>query len=315
MGTWDYTDTELPLNTTERSLHMKDMGGKGWELVSVSSNPVTGCHVFFWKRPQSRDVSKDHNGERFVTNMPEEQYRISETRKLQHEGTPPPTAKKSNQDISGPNYKEFPEPQVVMVVKYRPKEGCFDQFRNELYSRDYPNVIARHMGFNKQNEFVCVSLMESIDAALDLEGVGTSWLDSVDHLLIKYPNGSRTESFSGPVWGWYPEYNNLHTFRNGEKPLTVIVVKMKDGLVDQVKDIILHPSNSPANLFTCISQYKDTNDTYVYVGLDILESRIGADHYYLSGNSKPLTALVIPEMSREFFSDAEDFVWFNPKYF
>ena len=39
--------------------------------------------------------------------------------------------------------------------------------------------------------------MESIDAALDLEGVGTSWLDSVDHLLIKYPNGSRTESFLG----------------------------------------------------------------------------------------------------------------------
>ena len=315
MGTWDYLDTELPFNTTDRSLHMKDMGGKGWELVSVSSNPVTGCHVFFWKRPQSRDVNKDHNGERFVTNMPEEQYRIAKTRKLQHEGTHSPTAKKSNQDISGPNYKAFPEPQVVMVVKYRPKEGCFDQFRNELYSRDYPNVIARHMGFNKQNEFVCVSLMESIDAALDLEGVGTSWLDSVDHLLIKYPNGSRTESFSGPVWGWYPEYKNLNKFRNGEKALTVIVVKMKDDLVDQVKDIILQPSNSPSNLFTCISQYKDTNDTYIYVSLDTLESRIGADHYYLSGNSKPLTALVIPEMSREFFSDAEDFVWFNPKYF
>ncbi len=107
MGTWDYLDTELPFNTTDRSLHMKDMGGKGWELVSVSSNPVTGCHVFFWKRPQSRDVSKNHNGERFVTNMPEEQYRISETRKLQHEGTHSPTAKKYNQDISGPNYKVF----------------------------------------------------------------------------------------------------------------------------------------------------------------------------------------------------------------
>ncbi len=54
-----------------------------------------------------------------------------------------------------------------MVVKYRLKEGYFDQLRNDLYSRDYPNVIARHVGFNKQNEFVCVSLMESIDAALD----------------------------------------------------------------------------------------------------------------------------------------------------
>ena len=315
MGTWDYIDTELPFNTPDRSLHMKDMGGKGWELVSVSSNPVTGCHVFFWKRPRSRDVNKNDNGVGFVTNKPEEQSRNLETRKSQYEGTPSPSVQKSNQDISESNYKEFPEPQVVMVVKYRPKEGCFDEFRNELYSRDYPNVIARHMGFNKQKEFVCVSLMESIDAALDLEGVGTSWLDSVDHLLIKYPNGSRTESFSGPVWGWYPKYKNLNKCKDGEKALTVIVVKMKDDFVDQVKDIILQPSNSPNNLFTCISQYKDTNDTYIYVGLDNLESRIGAGDYYLSGNSKPLTTLVIPEMSREFFSDAEDFVWFNPKYF
>ena len=128
MGTWDYIDTELPYNTTNRSLHMKDMGGKGWELVSVSSNPLTGCHVFFWKRPQSQNVNKDLNGERFVTNMPEEQYSISETRKLQREGTPSPTVQRSNQDISELNYKEFPEPQVVMVVKYRPKEGYFDQF-------------------------------------------------------------------------------------------------------------------------------------------------------------------------------------------
>ena len=173
-----------------------------------------------------------------------------------------------------------------MVVKYRPKEGCFDQFRNELYSRDYPNVIAHHMGFNKQNEFVCVSLTESINAALDLEGVGTSSLDSVDNLLIKYPNGSRTESFSGPVWGWYPKYKNLNKFKNGEKALTVIVEKIKDELVDQVKDIILQPLNSPRNLFTCIAQYKDTNDTYIYVASDTLESGIGSGGYYLGGEQQ-----------------------------
>ena len=51
MVMWDYKDTELPFNTTDRSSHMKDMGGKGWELVSVSPNPESRCHVFFWKRP------------------------------------------------------------------------------------------------------------------------------------------------------------------------------------------------------------------------------------------------------------------------
>ena len=48
---WDYRDTELPCNTADRALHMKDMGGKGWELVSVSSNTVTACHVFFGNVP------------------------------------------------------------------------------------------------------------------------------------------------------------------------------------------------------------------------------------------------------------------------
>ena len=53
MVMWDYKDTELPFNTTDRSPHMKDMGGKGWELVSVSPNPESRCFVFFWKRPQN----------------------------------------------------------------------------------------------------------------------------------------------------------------------------------------------------------------------------------------------------------------------
>ena len=38
MVMWDYKDTELPFNTTDRSSHMKEIGGEGWELVSVSQN-------------------------------------------------------------------------------------------------------------------------------------------------------------------------------------------------------------------------------------------------------------------------------------
>ena len=312
---WDYIDTELPFNKADRSLHMKDMGSKGWELVSVSSNPVTACHVFFWKRSQSQDANKNDIPMYAETKKLKEQNSILNERERQNEATASTISNNSIQEIIESNYKNFPVPQVVMVVKYRPKEGCFEKFREELYGRDYPNVIARHMGFNKLNEFVCVSLMESIDAALDLEGVGTSWLDSVDHLLIKYPNGSRTESFSGPVWGWYPEYKNLKKFSNEAKAFTVIVVKIKDGLAEKVKNVILQPSKSPTNLFSCVAQYKDTDDTFIYIGLNTLENKMDADQYYLRGYSRPLANLVVPERSREFFSDAEDFVWYNSKYF
>ena len=53
---WDCKDTELPLNTVDRSNPMKEMGGKVWELVSVSPNPGKRCHFFFWKRPQVLDI-------------------------------------------------------------------------------------------------------------------------------------------------------------------------------------------------------------------------------------------------------------------
>ena len=167
----------------------------------------------------------------------------------------------------------------------------------------------------KKKEFVCVSFMESIDAALDLEGVGTSWLDSVDHLLIKYPNGSRTESFSGPVWGWFPNYQILSRVSAEAKAFTVLVIKMKDSFIQEVKDIALQPSILPRNLFSCVAQYKDTDDTYIYIGMDTAENKQDANTYYSSGCSKPITSLIVPEKSLEFFSDAEDFVWVNSKYF
>jgi hypothetical protein len=157
--------------------------------------------------------------------------------------------------------------------------------------------------------------MESIDAALDLEGVGTNWLDSVDHLLIKYPNGSRTESFSGPVWGWFPNFENLGRFSAEKKAFTVLVVKMKDSFIQEVKDIVLQPSILPRNLFSCVAQYKDTDDTYIYIGMDTVENKQDANIYYSRGCSRPITSLIVPEMSLEFFSDAEDFVWVNSKYF
>ena len=90
---------------------------------------------------------------------------------------------------------------------------------------------------------------------------------------------------------------------------------MKDGSAEAVKDVILQPSKSPTNLFSCVAQYKDTDDNFIYIELNTLENRMDADQYFLRGYSRPLTPLVVPEMSREFFSNAEDFVWFNSNYF
>ena len=49
--------------------------------------------------------------------------------------------------------------------------------------------------------------------------------------------------------------------------------------------------------------------------MDTVENKQDANTYYSSGCSKPITSLIVPEKSFEFFSDAEDFVWVNSKYF
>ena len=281
---WDYADTELPSTDTMRSKHMKDMGQKGWELVSVSANLANGSHVYFWKRliTEGKNSVTPNDGPEIKS--PTNEYpqpdlkdvkldRLSENHKDNFAG-----------NRSVPNYRKFPDPQILMVVKYRPKEGCFNEFRDELYKRDYPNCIARHMGFNKHKEFVCVSLIESIDAALDLEGVGTNWLDSVEHLLIKYPNGSRTESFSGPVLTWHPNLENLIAFDKDPKIFSVFIVDLKQGAFEKNKEIILNPPTTPRNLFKCVAQYKDTDDTYIQVSLDTSIGQTCAEDYSDNSN-------------------------------
>ena len=91
------------------------------------------------------------------------------------------------------------------IIKYKPKEGCEDEFREEL------GQLAKMMEENKDydfinqfikidsGEFVQIVQMPDLDSLLDGQIAGLEWLDSVDHLLEKYEEDSRTEAFSGFV--------------------------------------------------------------------------------------------------------------------
>ena len=91
------------------------------------------------------------------------------------------------------------------IIKYKPKEGREDEFREEL------GQLAKMMEENKDydfinqfikidsGEFVQIVRMPDLDSLLDGQIAGLEWLDSVDHLLEKYEEDSRTEAFSGFV--------------------------------------------------------------------------------------------------------------------
>ena len=95
------------------------------------------------------------------------------------------------------------EPEVWSVIKYKPKEGCEDEFVQEL--RRLGKMMKENKPYDFLNtfirletgEFVQIARMPNLDALIDGQVQGLEWLDSVDHLLEKYENESRTESFSG----------------------------------------------------------------------------------------------------------------------
>ena len=92
---------------------------------------------------------------------------------------------------------------IWTIIKYKPKEGCEDEFVEAL--KHLGNIMRENKPYEFLNdfikldtgEFVQIARMPNLDALIDGQVNGLTWLDSVDHLLEKYENDSRTEAFSG----------------------------------------------------------------------------------------------------------------------
>mgnify|MGYP001176353905 FL=1 len=94
---------------------------------------------------------------------------------------------------------------IWSIIKYKPKEGCEDEFVEAL--RRLGNIMSENKPYEFLNDFIRldtgefaqIARMPNLDALIDGQVSGLTWLDSVDHLLEKYEDGSRTEAFSGFV--------------------------------------------------------------------------------------------------------------------
>lgn len=87
------------------------------------------------------------------------------------------------------------------VIKYKPKDGCEDEFKVGL--RRLADIMNKNEGVSwslielDTGEIVQISRFPSIDVIVDGQIEGLEWLDSVDHLLVKDEEGSRTQAYSG----------------------------------------------------------------------------------------------------------------------
>ena len=84
------------------------------------------------------------------------------------------------------------------VIKYNPKKRCKDEFIEALVQlKNGPNKGKRDVRFIQLASGAIAEFVnyESLGIMVDLQMTGLEWLDSVDHLLERYEDDSRTLLF------------------------------------------------------------------------------------------------------------------------
>lgn len=86
------------------------------------------------------------------------------------------------------------------VIKYKPQKGCEDEFlenaerlEKELGASERLSVWLK----TTDGHVVQLICKSSLDAIIETQDIGLDWLDTVDHLLEKDHEGSRTVAYSG----------------------------------------------------------------------------------------------------------------------
>ena len=88
--------------------------------------------------------------------------------------------------------------EVWAVIKYKPKEGCEQEFINALSRLDMSKVMLNRYIKAYNGEIIQIVQSRNIDEVLEGQVAGLEWLDSVSHLLDYYGE-SRTDAISGIV--------------------------------------------------------------------------------------------------------------------
>ena len=99
--------------------------------------------------------------------------------------------------------------ETLSIIKYRPLEGCEDQFEEALQKRYQINKESGFadkatVKFTKLDDgsFIQIMICPNMDVLVEEQDEGLAWLESVDHLLQKDELGSRSESVTGFTFNW-----------------------------------------------------------------------------------------------------------------
>ena len=90
-------------------------------------------------------------------------------------------------------------------------------------------VTSQHTIVTGDTEIVNISLVPDLEGMITKEDSGVNWLDTVEHMLVKFPNGSRTDVCSAPLlYYWFSE-KNWKLYKDNHLVMSIVKFKVKLG--------------------------------------------------------------------------------------
>ena len=301
----EYTNTKIAreFNPQNYSNHLNDMGSQGWELVTVDTYADLGFNLLYWKRhsasksfpkTEGYSVGKDET----IDNDLKVKKETSIVERVQ-----------TSSPLIAPN---APKPVFASIVRYVVRDGFMDKMLEELYNTPSHEAIAQYTLQISDSEILNVSMVPELDDMITKEETGVNWLDTVEPMLVKFSNGSRTYACSGAIlFDWYNDQNELQ-LQNKTKVLSAVKYRVKEGCEDEFLDSVMTPSEIPTKIRKTIIQ-TDEQEFYE-LGIAGLEEKIETE-------DEEVKWLDTVEHLLEFFGDSRTDacsgvvnIWNNPKF-
>ena len=156
--------------------------------------------------------------------------------------------------ISSQQNFNLPTPTFCSIVRFAVKTGFLNNMLDELVKAPSQEAISQHTVITANNELTNISLVPDLDGMVSKEETGVNWLDTVEHMLIKFPNGSRTYPVSGPILHYSFDEQNAENLKNETLKISMVNLKVKTGNDLELIEQLVKPDLNEKIVLYCVAQ-------------------------------------------------------------
>jgi hypothetical protein len=190
---------------------------------------------------------------------------------------------------------KLPQPTFGSVVRYVVKEPFMSEMGEALINSPSEEVVSQHTIATNDNEILNISLVPDLEDMITKEDLGVNWLDTVEHMIVKFPNGSRTDAYSGPIlYYWFSE-GNAELCKDDYLIMSVVKFKVRLGCEDEFIEKICNSSISEKKIQRFVIQTDERE--FISISKDSLDRK-------LENEDEALRNLDQLEHLLEFFGDS-----------